>query len=761
MTVGRHFPGPGPVPAFLPLPYPATGVNAPGKWLADADLMVYSTSDSIACRTYSVESLAVNPSRAQLAAAPKLTQTPGPAPDLELPASYETTALRNLAETYSGGQITELGKVNALANWLSGPPFSYSHAPVPFHDAAGLLSFLTKTRSGFCVQYAWAMTVLTRLIGIPARMVAGYTAGTRQANGRYVVTSSDAHAWTEVYFPTLGWIRFEPTPGGGGTANQPNYMAASTDPPTPDAPANPVTGEPGRPDSPAARVLRGGAAAARRSGPPEQVGQLGDRLVRLARRARRDVVGGAGRDPGYRRLAYRPGRSPDRAAASTLVTGHRRRQPGPRGLARVPRRPCRLRRRYQARRNAPEAGQPGHRRSARTRRRRDPQARAGRGTRLLLRPAVRTTAARAAAVQTTPVRPAAARTTAARTAAVRTTASAPRQRRRPPRRGRPRASRGPLACAPLSRLRDDGPDRRRRPPPVPRSRAHAPPQGSSSSRLSSACRRIPSPARAPAPPSCRSMTRPSAGSVLRTFCLSGSMSCSRYPWYWTCGCCVAEEPVQGDGGGPGLVAAAERGAGHGVVVLRERAVAELVEGGRPEPRCDGSLAVAAQRPAQQPGEKRPGRPPPVAVGVELGRVRGGARRAVPSAVRGGRPTAGRSAVDEPLPHAAGNPPAISGANPAMVWVRSHDPVRRSTSAARPVGLVDVAENGRPGLRGESRSSAASSGRRNTPASLASRSLAAAKIAVNSTSPTAKLPHSRSRRVVPGLPGLHASHRYRS
>jgi transglutaminase-like putative cysteine protease len=247
VTVGRHFPGPGPVPAFLPLPYPATGVDAPGKWLADADLMVYSTSDSIAGRTYSVESLAVDPSRAQLAAAPELTQTPGPAPDLKLPASYETTALRNLAETYSGGQSTEFGKVSALANWLSGPTFSYSHAPVPFHDAAGLLSFLTKSRSGFCVQYAWAMTVLTRLLGIPARMVAGYTAGTRLANGSYVVTSSDAHAWTEVYFPTLGWIRFEPTPGGGGTANQPNYMASSTDSPTPDAPVNPVTGEPAGP----------------------------------------------------------------------------------------------------------------------------------------------------------------------------------------------------------------------------------------------------------------------------------------------------------------------------------------------------------------------------------------------------------------------------------------------------------------------------------------------------------------------------------
>ncbi len=95
-------------------------------------------------------------------------------------------------------------------------------------SAAGLLNFLTKTKSGFCVQYAYAMTVLTRLLGIPARFVVGYTAGTRLKNGSYEVRNTDAHAWTEVYFPTFGWIRFEPTPAGQGTANPPNYMTGGT-----------------------------------------------------------------------------------------------------------------------------------------------------------------------------------------------------------------------------------------------------------------------------------------------------------------------------------------------------------------------------------------------------------------------------------------------------------------------------------------------------------------------------------------------------
>jgi hypothetical protein len=85
------------------------------------------------------------------------------------------------------------------------------------------------------------MTVLTRLLGIPARFVTGYTAGIPGKGGSYQVKTTDAHAWTEVYFPTFGWIRFEPTPGEqvGGTASTPDYMSASAGTAT-TAPADPI-----------------------------------------------------------------------------------------------------------------------------------------------------------------------------------------------------------------------------------------------------------------------------------------------------------------------------------------------------------------------------------------------------------------------------------------------------------------------------------------------------------------------------------------
>ena len=128
------------------------------------------------------------------------------------------------------GATTEFGKVNALANWLSEPPYVYSLNAATFDNADGLLAFLTESRVGYCVQYAYAMTVLTRLLGIPARLVVGYTAGTLASSRlhTYEVKTTDAHAWTEVYFQGYGWIRFEPTPGGQGTASSPNYMGGAS-----------------------------------------------------------------------------------------------------------------------------------------------------------------------------------------------------------------------------------------------------------------------------------------------------------------------------------------------------------------------------------------------------------------------------------------------------------------------------------------------------------------------------------------------------
>ena len=214
-------------PSFLAIPYPATQVTAPpGVWLVDPELMVFSQASAADVAVYTATSVDVNPTVGQLEAAPRPPSSL--AADLALPKSYEVTALKRIADEETAGQTTEYGKVNALAAWLSGPTFSYRAPGTPVNSAASLRYFLTTGHTGVCVQSAWAMTVLTRLLGIPARLAGGFTGGKHVSGDTYQVTTDDAHVWAEVYFSGYGWMKFEATPGGGdGSARASSYQSGT------------------------------------------------------------------------------------------------------------------------------------------------------------------------------------------------------------------------------------------------------------------------------------------------------------------------------------------------------------------------------------------------------------------------------------------------------------------------------------------------------------------------------------------------------
>ena len=76
-----------------------------------------------------------------------------------------------------------------------------------------ILEFLTESRAGFCQQFASSMAVMLRSIGIQSRVVVGFATGNlTRTTGQYSVMTDRAHAWVEVYFPSWGWMPFEPTP---------------------------------------------------------------------------------------------------------------------------------------------------------------------------------------------------------------------------------------------------------------------------------------------------------------------------------------------------------------------------------------------------------------------------------------------------------------------------------------------------------------------------------------------------------------------
>lgn len=74
--------------------------------------------------------------------------------------------------------------------------------------------FLEESKSGYCVHFATAATVLLRAAGVPCRYVTGYLVDAR-ADQTVTVQQKNAHAWVECYIDGTGWIPLEPTPGGG------------------------------------------------------------------------------------------------------------------------------------------------------------------------------------------------------------------------------------------------------------------------------------------------------------------------------------------------------------------------------------------------------------------------------------------------------------------------------------------------------------------------------------------------------------------
>jgi len=82
-----------------------------------------------------------------------------------------------------------------------------------------LAHFLFETRAGHCEYFASAMAIMLRTLGIPSREVNGFLPGEfNDLAGDYIVRASDAHSWVEAYFPGSGWVTFDPTPPGAGSA---------------------------------------------------------------------------------------------------------------------------------------------------------------------------------------------------------------------------------------------------------------------------------------------------------------------------------------------------------------------------------------------------------------------------------------------------------------------------------------------------------------------------------------------------------------
>ncbi|HEX5567809.1 MAG TPA: DUF3488 and transglutaminase-like domain-containing protein [Streptomyces sp.] len=222
---------------WLPMPYPADEVRIDGRWRFEPEgrALVGDRGQTTRGVRYQVHSLVVRPTARQLAAAPE------PSPEIlaeytHVPDSLPEMVARKAREVTEGA-ASHYEEAVRLQEWFSfRGDFRYDTEVRAGSGSAAIARFLEQ-REGFCVHFAFSMAAMSRTLGIPARVAVGFTPGTSGSGGRMTVGLQDAHAWPELYFEGVGWVRFEPTPSRGST---PEY----TRPDLPAPPERPTAPEP-------------------------------------------------------------------------------------------------------------------------------------------------------------------------------------------------------------------------------------------------------------------------------------------------------------------------------------------------------------------------------------------------------------------------------------------------------------------------------------------------------------------------------------
>lgn len=226
--------------SMLPVPYPATAiVNGleEGWRIQQSGMTLRARSDDSRGQTYAVASLGLSPTAQQMR---DLTAGPGPGKKayLELPDDMPKV-IGDTAREITEDEDTDYDKMLALQRYFRAGSFRYSEtAPVAEdYDGNGVdvIAKFLEAKSGYCVHFSSAMAVMARTLDIPSRIAVGYAPGSTRGfnNGmtRYENTSDDLHAWTEIYFDRLGWVRFDPTTSvGSPTAFVEPASESSSDP---------------------------------------------------------------------------------------------------------------------------------------------------------------------------------------------------------------------------------------------------------------------------------------------------------------------------------------------------------------------------------------------------------------------------------------------------------------------------------------------------------------------------------------------------
>jgi transglutaminase-like putative cysteine protease len=239
---------------WLPAAYDPVAIDLPDTLVVHSSGTIVADADAVTHLHYQVASKLPPLAGTELSAA-QVAATSAPIPSevrryTNLPQTSDINQIAAIARDVTANATTPYGKAAALRDWFRNGQFVYDTSVASVDDGSAILQFLNDKR-GFCVQFASAYAVMARSLGIPARVAVGFTPGKLGADGRYHVTSHDAHAWPEIYLDGLGWTHlFDPTPASSsapGGSHLPHEDAAvgGTTVTTQPAPTVPTTPTPG------------------------------------------------------------------------------------------------------------------------------------------------------------------------------------------------------------------------------------------------------------------------------------------------------------------------------------------------------------------------------------------------------------------------------------------------------------------------------------------------------------------------------------
>ncbi|REE94997.1 DUF3488 and transglutaminase-like domain-containing protein [Thermomonospora umbrina] len=198
---------------------PASGVMATAQQLRSGQ--TYRVTSAV--REWSADDLAVVGAAqdAEARAARELPWGPGARrPPVQL-AEFEAFARRA-----TEGTTSPIQQAAQLAEFLKGYGRYDFNAP-PGHGYRQLDYFLGEARRGTPEHYATAYAVLARTLGLPTRVMVGFTGG-RIAGGTREIRSGDVMVWPEVKFESIGWVPFNPTPQRQGGGRDSGAVAAGS-----------------------------------------------------------------------------------------------------------------------------------------------------------------------------------------------------------------------------------------------------------------------------------------------------------------------------------------------------------------------------------------------------------------------------------------------------------------------------------------------------------------------------------------------------